>query len=323
MLNFCTLFDSNYLLRGLALYNSLKNQCTNFHLYIFAFNDLCFETLSKLNLDNATIIKLKDFEDDELLKIKPSRSKGEYCWTCTPSIILYSITKFQLDHCTYLDSDIFFFSDPKILIDEMGKKSVSMTLHNFHPNHDQSEASGKYCVQFMTFRNNKKGLEVLKYWRYKCIEWCFNRHEDGKFGDQKYLDDWMTRFDCCYEISNIGAGIAPWNLENFQIFREKDQIICKKHDNSLSFPVVFYHFHNLRFENSNLAKQIGYKINPHICSLFYIKYLKEINNIFKKVKNLAKNQFFDFNKKTSLYKYFSTKVIKNNYQFNKKGLIKF
>ena len=81
--NFCTLFDSNYLTRGLALYYSLEKHCADFHLYIFAFDKKCYQVLKKINLSKATIISLTEFEDVELLKVKPSRSKAEYCLTST------------------------------------------------------------------------------------------------------------------------------------------------------------------------------------------------------------------------------------------------
>ena len=85
-LNFCTLFDSYYLLKGLALHESLMKQCkSDFHLYIFLFDDKSYDILKKLNLNNVTIITLEEFEDEKLLEVKPGRSKGEYCWTCTPS----------------------------------------------------------------------------------------------------------------------------------------------------------------------------------------------------------------------------------------------
>jgi len=68
MYNFCTLFDTNYLSRGVALYRSLENVCEDFHLYIFAFDNTCLDILNKMNLNKATIISLKEFEDDKLLR---------------------------------------------------------------------------------------------------------------------------------------------------------------------------------------------------------------------------------------------------------------
>src|SRR3989304_9158872 len=109
MYNFCTLFDSFYLTRGLTMYRSLEKCCENFHLYIFAFDDKTYEILNKLQLKKATVVSLKDFEDEKLLAVKPTRTKAEYCWTCTSSTILYTIEKFNLPSCTYLDADLYFY----------------------------------------------------------------------------------------------------------------------------------------------------------------------------------------------------------------------
>ena len=56
MYSYCTLFDSNYLTRGLAMYESLKKYSDNFHLYIFSFDDKSHELLKKLNLEFVTVI---------------------------------------------------------------------------------------------------------------------------------------------------------------------------------------------------------------------------------------------------------------------------
>ena len=74
--------------------------------------------LKKLNLESVTVIALKEFEDDALLRIKNIRSAGEYCWTCTPSIIKFAIEVYALQSCTYLDADLYFFANPSILIEE-------------------------------------------------------------------------------------------------------------------------------------------------------------------------------------------------------------
>jgi hypothetical protein len=207
MYNYCTLFDSNYLTRGLAMYESLKLQTTAFHLYIFAFDDSAYKLLTKLNLEFVTVISLEQFEDEKLLAIKNTRGAGEYCWTCTPSTIKYCIEKFKLDECTYLDADLYFFGDPAILIEEMGDKSILLTEHRYTPAYDQSNTSGIYCVQFMTFKNTSDGMKALNWWRNACIDWCFARFEDGKFGDQKYLDDWTDRFEGVHVLQHLGGAI--------------------------------------------------------------------------------------------------------------------
>ncbi len=222
MLNFCTLFDSNYLIRGVTLYNSLLRHCPLFHLYIFAFDNKANELLRKMELKHVTIITLKEFEDKDLVAVKPTRTRAEYCWTCTPSTILYCLKKYQLESCTYLDADLLFFESPQILINELKDNSVLLTLHRFPESHDTSEINGKYCVQFMTFKNTNQGLIALNWWREECIKWCYNRLEDGKRGDQKYLDDWTERYQGIHVLKNLGGGVAPWNVINYN-FGEKDK----------------------------------------------------------------------------------------------------
>ncbi len=225
MLNFVTLFNSGYLTRGLVLYQSLEKQCSSFHLYIVAFDTATFEYFKTNPQKYLTVISLEQFEDDELKRVKPTRSVAEYCWTCTASTILYCITNFKLSNCTYIDADMSFYSDPKVLVDEMGNDSVLITEHRYTAKYDQSITSGKYCVQFVTFKNTEDGMTVLNWWRNACIDWCYNRVEDGKFGDQKYLDSWTTKFKGVHELNHLGGGIAPWNVQQYNFSKKNDKII--------------------------------------------------------------------------------------------------
>lgn len=245
MYNFCTLFDSNYAAFGVTMYHSLEKWCPEFHLYIFAFDDVLPLLLGKMKLRHATVIPLKDFEDEELLRIKTTRTKGEYCWTCSSSTILYCLEKYHLDHCTYIDADLFFFANPAVLVDELGDDDVQITAHRYTEDYDQSNTSGKYCVQFMTFRNTENGLSILRWWREKCLEWCYARMEDGKFGDQKYLDDWPQRFDGVHELQHLGGGVAPWNMQQFSFQKIRREIVGTEIQTGIQFPLIFFHFHRL------------------------------------------------------------------------------
>lgn len=267
---FCTLFDSNYLSRGLAMYESLSKHCNSFHLYIFAFDDLSFKVLSDKKLYNVTVISLSEFEDLELLAVKPTRSAGEYCWTCTPSIIKYSIDKYDLPICTYLDADLYFFNDPAVLIEEMGDKSILITEHRYTPEYDYSETSGIYCVQFMTFKNDINGMEALNWWRNECLNWCYARFEDGKFGDQKYLDDWTVRFEGVHVLENLGGGVAPWNIQQYNLSDDASNLI-------------FYHFHNFKFLNGGLVDLGDYKLKKFDVKFLYIPYISHLDSIHSDV----------------------------------------
>lgn len=276
-LNFCTLFDSSYLTRGLVMYESLIQYSSDFHLYIFAFDDKTREILAKLSLSKVTVISLSEFEDEELLKVKSMRSVAEYCWTCTPSAILYCIQKYQLDNCTYLDSDLLFYSDPKVLIDEMGEDSVLITEHRYSPEYNQIDKSGKYCVQFLTFKNDERGINVLNWWRDQCLKWCYARSEDGKFGDQKYLDDWPTRFDGIHELKHIGGGVAPWNLQQYVFFKKDNVIFLKENISGKSAPLIFFHFHHLKFYSNEIVKITSdYLILKKVINYLYFPYIRKL-----------------------------------------------
>jgi hypothetical protein len=276
--NFCTLFDSNYLSRGLVLYDSINKLNINFNLYVVAFDEECFVQLKKRNYENITIISLFEFEDIELLNVKNTRSKAEYCWTCTSSVILYCLNKYNLENCTYLDADLFFYNTPAAIYEEIGSSSIALSPHNYTPIYDQTKTTGIYCVQFVYFRNDFEGILALKWWRDKCIEWCFARLENGKFGDQKYLDDWPTQFNNVHIIQNLGAGLAPWNIQQYSLIN-KYQFFEKNDNNSKVYDIIFYHFHYLKYhliDNSVIVNPSKFKLNESVEQHLYMQYIHNL-----------------------------------------------
>ena len=291
MLNFCTLFDSNYLSRGLAMYESLREHCNDFHLYIFPFDDKCLEILLKLDLPSVTVVPLEKFEDEKLLAVKPSRTAVEYCWTCTPSIILYSMNKFALSNCTYIDADLYFYSDPSVLFGEFKDGSVIITKHRYTPYYDLSKLSGIYCVQFVAFKNDPKGMKVLNWWRDACLDWCYARTEEGKFGDQKYLDDWPERFEGVRDLENLGGGTAPWNVQQYNIYSRNEKILGNEKKSGNEFGLVFYHFHSVRFFTDGSVLFGSHAISRNVKRILYMPYIKSLEDA--KVRVAAIDASFD------------------------------
>jgi len=253
---FCTLFDVNYLPRGLVLYRSLERVCSSFRLRVFCMDDEAETILRSFALPHMTIVGLDELErhNSELLSVKPTRTQLEYCWTATPAVALYCLeTDPELDEITYLDADLMFFSEPASIFEEMADDSVLIVPHRYAPRYEHYAAtSGIYNVQFMTFRRDSRGLEALQWWHDRCIEWCYYREEDGKLGDQKYLDDWPERFEGVHVLENAGGGLAPWNAERYRIEEDDGDVLVDGR------PLIFYHYHSLKlFRGITLVRLLG------------------------------------------------------------------
>lgn len=285
--NFCTLFNINYLSRGLLMYESLIRNEPSSHLYIFPFDEKTFKILNQLKLANATIVVLSEFENEKLLSAKSTRTATEYCWTCTPSIISYTIKNFKVSSCTYLDADLYFYSNPSVLIKEMPEAySVLITPHRYSSQYDQSDISGTYCVQFVTFKNNEDSLQILERWQDQCIEWCYNKSEDGKFGDQKYLDDWPEKYkNIVWVLRNKGGGVAPWNVQQYTFYKNNNKKLYGTETiTGTEFELIFFHFHSITFQKliSNfIHKKIvnfytGYLLSDNCIQLIYKPYAKTL-----------------------------------------------
>lgn len=269
-----------------------------FELFIFAFDDISFQILKKLNLQNITTVSLGEFETSELLEVKKARSKAEYCWTCTPSIISYLFNKYNFPDCTYLDADLIFYSDPAVLIEEMveNRKNVLITEHRFSPIAKlyEKKRAGRFCVQFVTFTNEIDSLLILEKWRMQCIDWCYARYEDGKFGDQKYLDAWPGEYDNIHILQHIGGGIAPWNLQQYNFSYNGKSIKGKVKKTGSVFKIVFYHFQYIKFIKSGSYDIGWYLISSGFKNMFYIPYLKKLEEfeIMVKKTNLSYQTVF-------------------------------
>jgi hypothetical protein len=286
---FCTLFDSNYFSRGLAMYESLRRHCPEALLYVFAFDDECLAALGKLALPGMVRVSLAEFEDPGLLAAKANRSRVEYLWTSSSSTILWVLERFGYSECTYVDADLYFYDSPAPIFEELGADSVLITEHRFTPHHDQTRTSGIYNVQFMTFRNDARGLEVLRWWRAACLESCELNPDEGKCGDQKYLDDWTKRFEGVHVLQHLGGGVAPWNVQQYSFAKEVAGVAGTEIRSGRRFPLIFYHFHGLKLTRSGRVLLTGatYEISDKAFDLIYRPYVRSLDRIGKHLAKLG------------------------------------
>lgn len=330
MMNFCTLFDSYYIHKGIALYLSLERVCDDdFTLYVMAFDEPSFEKLSSLGFKHMVVeYEGGDFLTDEIKRVKNERKRNEYCWTCGSNITYYFMSKYQTDSMTYVDADMMFFSSPYKVFEELKPYSVGLSSH-----FADTELYGKFCVQFCYFKNDEKGMKALTWWKDSCLEWCYDRYEDGKFGDQRYLDMMPEKFEGVHEIENRGVGVAKWNMLQYK-FLSNHHIVYQ----GVGYNVCFYHFHAVAVDykdgNIYIASKkdvipqtvIDFMFKPYgeLLKEVYVKYLDKpvgnviINNpgLLRQMLQWLKNQV----RGNKLVQYLFFKYIKGHTGYNKKQL---
>ncbi len=272
---FCTLFDKNYLIKGLTMIRSLSKYCEDFSIFVLCMDDETKEILERNNSGQIRCIKLSEVETDELKSAKQNRTIAEYCWTLASSFTWHVIqNNKQIDLITYLDADIFFYSDVEPIFEEIGKSSIAIIEHRFSPPLKNLEINGIFCVEWNTFRRDQEGLKCLDTWRRQCLDWCYYKLEGNKMGDQKYLDEWPNKYNNCHIIKEIGAGIAPWNYSQYQITKKHNKVRINNQK------LIFYHFHQFQILNRNKFYRIGetytnIKKEPNLIYEIYEKEIKK------------------------------------------------
>ena len=136
----------------------------------------------------------------------------------------------------------------------------------------------------MVFKNDLYARKCLSWWRDRCNEWCYFRIEDGKYGDQKYLDDWPERFARVVVLRDVGTGLAPWNLRSHRITMRGERVFVDGQ------PLIFYHFHMFSIVGNGEQLRLVdsfYRLGVRSVRLVYLPYVASVKRAMTQVRRIA------------------------------------
>lgn len=306
MNHYCTYFDRGFLIQGLAMWRSLAIHDRDSVLWVLALDEFTAEVLKEIGGTWLRVVRLEEVEtgDAELAAAKVNRSRAEYYFTlspCWPRWLLRA--RPEIARITYLDADLFFFDDPAAMFDAMdaGRASVLITRHRFPEWLRHYEKHGVFNVGVLSFRCDEAGLKCLEQWRSQCLAWCFDRLEDGKYADQKYLDAWPERLvDALLVLEDPGVNAAPWNWagKRWEIVRTTDS---EKGGESLAVrvdgaPLIVFHFARFRPLRGTWwwqSGQLDYGVMPQpLRNALYGAYWRALDAARAEIR--ARREGFDF-----------------------------
>ena len=277
--NYCTLFDKNYLPHVLSLCDSLKRNVSDFVIYCLCMDDESYQYLLSIKRDAIIPISYQKLEAhyNELLIAKSNRSRVEYYFTCSSSICSYVFDCYpETELITYLDADLYFFSSPDPVYKELKDASIGIIEHGFSFFGNVYLKYGRFNVGWVSFRNDTSGRKCLEDWRKNCLDWCYDRLENGKFADQKYLDYWSDNYTGVHIIKHSGANLAPWNVGRFRLKIDQTTKQVKVND----YDLIFYHFASFKQVGTNMyvtnVSKFLVNLSGVLRNNIYLPYLKSI-----------------------------------------------
>jgi hypothetical protein len=287
MHNYCTLFDCNYLIRGLALHSSLVRHSGAARLFILCLDTPTQEALSALSLPRVELVPLSVLEDwdRELKASRSNRSAVEFYFTCKSALMRYLLARDPgIERLTYLDSDLFFFSDPGVVEEQVKGSTVALTPHRFPTRLAFMRRSGDFNAGWVGVGASAEGRRFLEWWRESCIEWCRSIFEETRFGDQKYLDRVPELFRDVVSIDHPGVNAAPWNIGELLVEIRDGGVIVNGQ------PLVAFHFHGMKrvfhpLYDSGLFMYRG-KLTDAVRRGVFRPYLRELARIEERLADL-------------------------------------
>lgn len=264
---------------------TLIQHCEEAKVFVLCLDEQCTRIVSSLRIRGVICISLSAFESEDLLVLKKERNIAEYCWTLSSCFPAWLMEKYpEIDMLTYVDADLMFFSPLLPLFDEIGDSPIAIIEHRFTPRLKHLESRGRFCVEWVSFRRNAEGLSCLRKWREQCLDWCYDRLEDGRMGDQKYLDEWPAVYPGTHVLQHPGAGLAPWNFPNYEISESPSgQILVD------GVSLVFYHFHQFQLLDDGSFYRLGstYLQERNEPEAVYAAYEKALTEVAAEVRAVA------------------------------------
>lgn len=270
MRHICSASDIKYLMKGLTLFESLRETSSEpFTLHYLCLDDESFNVVR--NIDGILAYRysisnsLKELRDTDYLL---------FCYA-SASVFCDHLLKYYPE-ITYADSDIFFHKDISKIWTEIGDNSVGIFRHR---QFSSPRPEGAFNVGVVYFKADQIGKAVCSWWADAVVS---GRYPDyASCGDQKYLD--FFPYLCHGKLfvdGHIGHG-APWQWQLYEYV--DDDIVWEGERQEL----IFTHFSQCQFEpfipstSHHCYTPPSMYHNPAIKSI-YINYYRKMQAVKEK-----------------------------------------
>lgn len=277
MRHYCTLFDRNYIDRGLSLHRSLERHAGEFKLYVLCLDQATEAVLADMRLEHVERIGIEALQswDGGLAGARANRGLVEFYFTCKPVLLSYVLSREpSATRVEYLDSDLFFFASPSLVEATYAGSPVALSPHRFDTVNAWRRRYGECNAGWVSVAASAEGRKFVAWWRERCLESASLVPGGEVFGDQKYLDRVPGLFPGTAMVAAPGVNAGPWNIGGVPVEIGGGSVRIGGE------PLVFFHFHGTRRMLFNLHESglhdYQVALTPAIRDGLYRPYVSEL-----------------------------------------------
>ncbi len=279
--HYVTVADSAFLPRLSVLHASMMRHCRPFTLHVLPWDvAVRWWALSAEGVLPHTVAA-KRWLTCELPG--PPRSLHERMWSARNDLVATLLEQGCMSVCQ-LDADIYFFSSPEALFAQVDLHQTPMGVM---PHYFASAAEGLPGITHESHADpygvHNSGSVIMRdpdlarRWANMTRDWCYFRAEDGKFADQKALED-LTLVKGA-SILPPWAFPGPWTSQaHIVLLRETAGEIYFGGPDKI-MPLVAWHFSSLRLNADGKVTQYAnpeYALDQDTIDIVYDPYVREL-----------------------------------------------
>jgi hypothetical protein len=295
MIVFGTFANAKYLPQLLSMLESFEKNVESSRIAVVALDKETSKSVRQLKFSHVDIFSITDLEMHvpQLSVAINDRSLSEYFFTLTSALPFFLFKVYpRHEFVVYIDADLFFFNNPEKCITSLNDKdNVLLTSHNFAIKNSALKVYGEFNTGFVAFRNNIYGTRVARWWLEKCLEWCKDLTEGGRFADQKYLEGFSNIAPGVVTSQDFGLNLGPWGLNSLSDITSKNNSVYVN-----SQPLVAFHFSGLQWNRIFAILGLSpyrYRVSKLVYGLVYAPYLRSIHRWETYLLNNNVVSFFD------------------------------
>jgi hypothetical protein len=271
---YTTYFDQRYLAFALVALRSIRKHDPQADIFALCFDQVAYDAITGLGDRKIVAVSaqaMRAFEPG--LDARASRPRPSFYATHKPVLPLYALSiRPDLAAIAHIDADVYFYSSPQSLYDEIRDASVALSPHRFAEAWKRSEEFGIFNAGFIYWRNDAEGLRCLSDYRTDCFNWCEPYPQpDGRFMNQGYLTAWPNRYSNVHIMRHPGVNLSWWNVAAHSLQRGNVVRVDGK-------PLIFYHFSYLYLDTLGIWRTLREFGESHDVTVsdIYAPYLEEI-----------------------------------------------